>query len=171
MTFHQLWQNTPKALGSTTIEGFIEVNFCLIWCSAAHKPLGSTFVKSFEINWFKLNMCQLILDFFFQIVGWMDCKKSSRAGIKIGKLFGSARRQDFSDDHVPKPHNRVFDAGTINGFDYQSGCPSSLCWPLHKIHERKTSGEIFLYLFTKKRNFSGPLETSVCWKREFGEKC
>ena len=26
----------------------------------------------------------------FQIVGWMDCKKSSRAGVKIGKLFGSA---------------------------------------------------------------------------------
>ena len=99
-------------------------------------------------------MSQLILDFSLsKIVGWMDCKKISRAGVKIGKLFGSAGWQDFSDDHVPKPHNRVFDAGTINSFDYQSGRPSSLCWPLHKIHERKTSGEIFFYLF---KIFSGP---------------
>ena len=88
----------------------------------------------------------------------MDCKKSSRAGVKIGKLFGSAGWQDFSDNHVPKPHNRVVDAGTINSFDYQSGRPSSLCWPLHKIHERETSGEIFfLIFFTRNTKYPGPL--------------
>ena len=95
----------------------------------------------------------------------MDCKKSSRSGVKIGKLFGSAGWQDFSDNHVPKPHNRVVDAGTINSFDYQSGRPSSLCWPLHKIHERETSGEIFFFLsfLQEIQNILGRLETSVYW--------
>ena len=92
----------------------------------------------------------------------MDCKKSSRAGVKIGKLFGSAGWQDFSDNHVPKPHNRVVDAGTINSFDYQSGRPSSLCWPLHKIHERETSGEIFFLSFLQEiQSILGRLKTSI----------
>ena len=48
MVFHQLWPNTQKALGPTTSGGFIEVNNCLIWCSTAHKPFGSTFVPPLE---------------------------------------------------------------------------------------------------------------------------
>ena len=51
MVFHQLWPNTQKALGPTTSGGFIEVNNCLIWCSTAHKPFGSTFVPPSLVNW------------------------------------------------------------------------------------------------------------------------
>ena len=48
MVFHQLWPNTQKALGPTISGGFIEVNNCLIWCSTALKPFGSTFVPPLE---------------------------------------------------------------------------------------------------------------------------
>ena len=59
MVFHQLWPNNQKALGPTTSGVFIEVNNCLIWCSRAHKPFGSTFVPPLEscaLEYFFINV-------------------------------------------------------------------------------------------------------------------
>ena len=38
-------------LGATTSGYFVEVNNCLIWCSTAYKPFGSTFVLPSLVNW------------------------------------------------------------------------------------------------------------------------
>ena len=43
-----------------TSEGFIEVNNCLVWCSIAHKPFGSTFVPTPSLLKWRTAPCAFI---------------------------------------------------------------------------------------------------------------